>query len=76
MSNNRDVLRFGAEYTFLGIVSIRGGFEQLGVSEEQGVSLGGGLKYEAGTMRFGANYAWTDFGLFGSVNRFGLQVGF
>lgn len=69
-------IRFGMEYTFLGIVSLRGGFEQLGVSDEQGVSLGGGLKYDAGNMRFGANYAWTDFGLFGSVNRFGLQIGF
>ena len=69
-------VRFGVEYTFLGIVSLRGGFEQLGVADEQGVSLGGGLKYEASNMRFGANYAWTDFGLFGSVNRFGLQIGF
>ena len=68
-------VRFGLEYTFLGIVSLRGGFEQLSVSEEQGVTLGGGLKYEVNNIRFGANYAWTDFGLFGSVNRFGLQVG-
>ena len=68
-------VRFGVEYTFLGVVSLRGGFEQLGAAEEQGVSLGGGLKYEVNNIRFGANYAWTDFGLFGSVNRFGVQIG-
>ena len=68
-------VRFGVEYTFLGIVSLRGGFEQLSVSEEQGVTLGGGLKYDANNIRFAANYAWTDFGLFGNVNRFGIQVG-
>ena len=68
-------VRFGLEYTFMNIVSLRGGFEQLGVADEQGVSLGGGLKYQVNNIRFGANYAWTEFGLFGSVNRFGIQVG-
>ncbi len=68
-------VRFGVEYTFMNIVSVRGGFEQAGVSEEQGVSLGAGLRYEVSGIRFGADYAYTDFGLFGSLNRIGIQVG-
>jgi hypothetical protein len=69
-------IRFGLEYTLMNILSLRGGFEQLGVSEEQGVSLGAGLKYQIQNVQFGANYAWTDFGLFGGINRFGIQLGF
>ena len=69
-------LRFGLEYTFMNIISLRGGFEQLGLDEEQGVSLGGGLKYAVNNIRFGADYAYTDFGLFGNLNRVAIQVGF
>ena len=68
-------LRFGVEYTFMDIVSLRGGFEQLGVSEEQGFSAGAGLRYGFGNFRVGADYAYTDFGVFGAVNRIGLQIG-
>ena len=67
-------LRFGLEYTFMQIVSLRGGFEQT-VSEEQGLSAGAGLRYTLGTIRVGADYAYTDFGVFGSVNRIGIQLG-
>ncbi len=69
-------VRFGMEYTFMNIISLRGGFEQLGLDEEQGVSLGAGLKYAVNNIRFGADYAYTDFGLFGSLNRIAIQVGF
>ncbi len=68
-------VRFGLEYTLMNMVSLRGGFEQLGVSEEQGFSAGAGLRYELGGFRIGADYAYTDFGVFGAVSRIGLQVG-
>ena len=68
-------LRFGLEYTFMGIVSLRGGFEQAGVSEEQGFSAGAGLQYEFSGFDIGANYTYTDFGAFGNVSRIGIQVG-
>ncbi len=68
-------VRFGLEYTFMGLVSLRGGFEQMGVSEEQGFSAGAGLRYTLGTLRVGADYAYTDFGVFGSINRIGIQLG-
>lgn len=67
-------LKFGLEYTFMNIVSLRGGFEQT-VSEEQGVSLGAGLHHEFGGIRIGADYAYTDFGVFENVQRIGVQIG-
>ena len=68
-------IRFGAEYTFMDIVSLRGGFEQLGVSEEQGFSAGAGLRYGFGNMNVGADFSYTQFGVFGGVNRIGIQIG-
>ena len=68
-------IRFGLEYTLMDIVSLRGGFQQLGVSEEQGFSAGAGLKYGFGNLRFGADYAYTQFGVFGAVNRISVQIG-
>lgn len=68
-------IRFGMEYTFMDMVSLRGGFEQLGASEEQGFSAGAGLRYAFGGFNVGADYAYTDFGELGTVNRVGLQIG-
>ncbi len=68
-------VKFGVEYTFMNIVSLRGGFEQT-VSEEEGVSLGAGLHHEFSGFRVGADYAYTDWGLFGDVQRIGINVGF
>lgn len=67
-------VKFGLEYTFMDLISLRGGFEQ-SVSEEQGVSLGAGLHHEFSGIRVGADYAYTDWGLFGDVQRIGIQVG-
>ena len=69
-------IRLGMEYTFMNIISLRGGFEQLGLDEEQGVSLGAGVHYAVNNIRFGADYAYTEFGLFGSLNRVAIQIGF
>ena len=68
-------VRFGLEYTFMGVASLRGGFEQAVVSEEQGFSAGAGVRVGAGGVNFGADYAYTDFGLFGAVHRVGVNIG-
>lgn len=67
-------VRFGLEYSFAGIVYLRGGFEQT-VSEEQGFSAGAGLRYSLSSVNVGVDYAYTQFGVFGSLNRVALQVG-
>ena len=68
-------VRVGLEYSLSGIVYVRGGLEQATASEEQGFSAGGGLRYTLSSVRMGVDYAYTDFGIFGSVNRFAIQVG-
>ena len=68
-------VKFGAEYTFMNLLSLRAGFEQA-VSEEEGISLGAGLHHGFGGFQIGADYAYTDWGLFGSVQRIGVQIGF
>ncbi len=68
-------IRFGLEYSLSGILYLRGGFEQASVSEEQGVSAGAGFRYSLSGLSVGVDYAYTDFGIFGSLNRIGVQVG-
>lgn len=68
-------IKFGLEYTFMDLLSLRGGFEQL-ISEEEGISLGAGIHHDLASFRFAADYAYTDWGLFGDVHRVGLQIGF
>ena len=67
-------IKFGLEYTFMDLISLRGGFQQA-ISEEEGISLGAGLHHEFSGIRVGADYAYTDWGLFGDVQRIGIQVG-
>ncbi|HUF09478.1 MAG TPA: PorV/PorQ family protein [Rhodothermales bacterium] len=69
-------LKLGAEYTVMNVLSLRGGWGQAFVGSEdseQGLSLGGGIKYEIGGIGFGADYAYTDFGLFGQLQHIGIQ---
>lgn len=70
-------LKLGAEYTLMDILSLRGGWGQAFVGSEEseeGLSFGGGIQYEFSGIGFGADYAYTDFGLFGDLQRIGLQV--
>ena len=68
-------VRFGLEYSFSDIVYLRGGFEQASVSEEQGFSAGAGLRYSLSNLNVGVDYAYTDFGVFESLNRIAVQIG-
>ena len=66
-------LRIGAEYTFLNTLSLRAGYGQ--PSDERGISFGGGISTGFVGFDFEANYAYTQFGRFGAVNRLGVSVG-
>ena len=70
--------KFGAEYVFAPVetasLALRAGLGQ--DAEEEGISLGAGLGYDMGSFHAAIDYAYTDFGLFGSLNRFALQIGF
>jgi hypothetical protein len=66
-------LRIGGEYTFMNVFSVRGGY--LFPSDELGLSAGAGLNLGVGGLAFGADYAYTDFGRLGTVNRIMISIG-
>lgn len=67
-------LKIGGEYEFMNMFSLRAGY--LFPTDERGINLGVGFHPEFGDVKFGADYAYTPFGIFGNVNRLGLQLGF
>jgi len=77
---NDDVeyMNIGAEYTFNQLVSIRGGYKSMFKEDsEEGLSLGGGLKYSvAGVSELRLDYAYVDFGRLNNVQKFTLTLGF
>jgi hypothetical protein len=77
-SDNVEVVNLGAEVTFLNIICLRGGYKSLFQTDsEEGLTLGGGLKYaSSGSMEVEVNYAYQQFGRFGNINTFSLAVSF
>ncbi len=70
-------IKVGGEYTFMNLLSLRAGLGQAFVQdEEQGVSLGAGLNFDVSNVNLKADYSFTDFGVFDSVNRFSIALGF
>lgn len=69
-------VRFGGEYTFMNLISFRGGYAYPSEDHVRGVSLGGGLNYEISDVQFRADYAHTDMDVFDGVHRFGITLGF
>lgn len=70
-------VKIGGEYTFMNLLSLRAGMAEAFVAdEERGVSLGAGLNLEVSSVRLTADYSFTDFGVFDSVNRFSVGIGF
>ncbi len=56
-------VKVGLDYTFMRMLSIRGGY--VSANDEEGFSYGVGIS----KLGFSFDYAYTPFGLFGSVNR-------
>ena len=67
-------VKVGAEYTFADILSLRAGY--VSPTDEQGFSLGAGVRQEVGGLGVGADYAYTDFGVFDAVHRVALHLSF
>jgi hypothetical protein len=67
-------LKIGGEYTFLNTLALRAGY--VFPTDEEGFSLGAGVRQEFSGLRFGADYAYTSFGVFTNVHRFGIRLGF
>lgn len=76
-ANPRDFaeqIKLGGEYTFLNTLSLRGGYTF--PTDEEGVSLGAGIRQSLGGVGLGADYAYTDFGAFSGVHRVAVRFSF
>ena len=69
-----ELIKIGAEYTLKQTISLRGGY--VFPTDEQGISLGFGVQHKVGKANINVDYAYTDFGVFDNVNRFGIGLAF
>jgi hypothetical protein len=67
-------IRVGGEYSFMDLLHLRAGY--VSPTDEQGILLGAGVSKDLGTVQFGLDYAYTDFGLFDTVSRFSAHLSF
>lgn len=67
-------LKIGGEYTFMDLISLRAGYAF--PTDEEALSLGAGVKTNLSGFGFGADYAFTQFGAFGDVNRLAFHLSF
>jgi hypothetical protein len=74
-NDNLQQASFGGEYLWKEIFSLRAGYKFN--YEEEGLTLGGGVKLKAGKeTSLDINYAWADFSRLQSVHRFSLGFEF
>ncbi|HET6272925.1 MAG TPA: PorV/PorQ family protein [Bacteroidota bacterium] len=83
--DNEESLNFGGEVGWREMVFLRGGYKSLfrvgskvfdRQEEQEGLSFGAGLKYQAeGVATVAVDYAFTKFGLFGNLNTISLSIG-
>jgi hypothetical protein len=66
-------LNTGTEYVFRDLLALRAGYRFN--YDEEGLTLGGGLKVTTSTGVIGVNYAWWDFGVLGYTHMFSLAFG-
>lgn len=70
-------VKIGGEYTFMNLLSLRAGLAEAFVQdEERGFSAGAGLNLAVSNISLNVDYSYTDFGIFDSVNRFSIGLGF
>jgi len=75
-SNNVESLDIGLEWDFRQLLVVRAGYNSMfDDSSENGLSVGFGLTPRVGnSMRVGFNYAWSEWGLLGNVQRFSIDL--
>ncbi len=74
-TNSRDypeTINMGGEYVFFKTLALRGGY--MFGKDEQGYTAGIGLQQTIEGVGLGIDYAYMPFGIFGTVNRFAIQL--
>jgi hypothetical protein len=67
-------LHIGGEYWYQNFIALRAGYKTN--YDEEGISLGAGLRQKVGGMVLKIDYAYTDLGVFSNVNRFTIGASF
>lgn len=67
-------LLFGVEYSFINRFIVRGGYGF--PKDEEALAFGFGIKQPLAGIDLGVDYSYTQFGVFGEVNRISVQLGF
>ena len=77
-SDNYESVNIGGEYTFMDLLSIRGGYQSLFIDEaEQTFALGFGIKKQViGNVTLYFDYAYQDFGRLSDIQKFSFGMSF
>ena len=76
-NDNTESVSLGAEWNFMGIFSLRGGYQNLYQKDaEVGLTTGAGLEYEVFGSLLHVDYAWAEHGRLNDTHRFTVGVGF
>ena len=67
-------LFIGGEYTFINVLSLRGGYAF--PKDEGGFSAGVGLKHDLAGVGLGVDYAYAPFGIFDNVHRISVRFAY
>lgn len=77
-SDNVETINLGTQLGWGDMIFLRAGIKGIGIDEgEEGYSFGGGIRYSVeGIAVLQADYAYTQFGMFGNLNTLSISVGF
>jgi hypothetical protein len=77
-NDNSERVNAGMEYSFRELVALRCGYQSAwGLDAEDGLTLGGGLRYQmAGAMAVKLDYAYADWGRLSNAQRLSLGIEF
>lgn len=76
-NNQTSFINLGGEFSWNDMVFVRAGYNSLfKVDAEEGLSAGVGVKYDFGPFYTKADYSYSEFGIFDSISRFSITIGF
>jgi hypothetical protein len=67
-------INLGFEYVFMKTISLRAGYTPN--NDEHSYSIGAGVQQSVQGVGLGIDYSYTPFGIFGTINRFAVQLYF
>jgi len=76
-NNQTSYLNVGGEVIWSDMVFLRAGYNSLfKEAAEEGLTAGAGVKYDFGPFYTKIDYSYSDYGIFNSISRVSLTVGF